>query len=263
MKYKLIAADMDGTLLNDRHELTERTITAITGAVEAGVLFVTATGRPFYGIGIVNDHITGDMPFIIFNGASVVMGKSKEMLFRKQLDASLAKEVYALGMERGIPLIMWTEQLWCNSECKATMGYRKYFDLDMRIIENIDDFEDEFIYKFIWFGMPDVIGKLQSEMQEHFRGRLNCHTSQPEYLEFVGPDADKGSAMAELGRVYDIDRSEMIAIGDGHNDISMLKYAGLGIAMENAPEAVKAVCGEVTLSNNNDGVAAVIEKYIL
>jgi len=263
MKYKLIAADMDGTLLNDKLELTERTKNAIIGAVEAGALFVTATGRPFKGIGIINDHITADMPFIIFNGAAIVMGKSKEVLFRKRLDISLVKEVYALSMDRGIPLVLWTEQLWGNSECKATIGYKKYFGLEMQIIENIDDFEDEFIYKLIWFGTPDVISRFQSEMQDHFRGRLNCHTSLPVYLEFVGLDAEKGSAMAELGRIYGIDRSEMIAIGDGYNDVSMLKYAGLGIAMENAPDAIKATCDEVTLSNNSDGVAAVIEKYIL
>jgi hypothetical protein len=69
--------------------------------------------------------------------------------------------------------------------------------------------------------------------------------------------------MAEVGRLYGIDRSEMVAVGDGYNDISMLSYAGLGVAMGNAPDDIKAVCGAVTLSNNDDGVADVIERYVL
>jgi hypothetical protein len=243
VKYKLIAADMDGTLLNDESELSERTKTAILGAVKAGALFVAATGRAMPGVENVNALFDKDTPFIILNGASAVMGKSRKVLLEKHLDITLAKEVYDIGMSRDIPMVLWTaKQLWISRDYKETSDYRNMYAADMKIISDIDELKDEGIFKILWFETPANVRRLQHEMNDHFQGRLNC---------------------PEIGRVFGIGRSEMVAVGDGYNDISMLKYAGLGIAMENSPDDVKAVCSEVTLSNNNDGVAAVIERYIL
>ena len=264
MKYKLIAADMDGTLLNDDSELSERTKIAITKTAQTGVLFVAATGRAMQGVENINALFGRDMPFIILNGASAVMGKSREVLFRKYMDPVLAKEVYDIGISRDIPIVLWTDKhLWVSREYKATSDYQRAYTADMKIIRDMDELKDEGIYKMIWFDTADNVSRFQIEMNEHFGGKLNCHSSRPIFLEFVSPDADKGSAMAEIGKIYGIDRSEMIAVGDGFNDISMLKYAGLGVAMGNAPDEIKAVCGHVTLSNNEDGVAAVIDEFIL
>ena len=264
MKYKFIAADMDGTLLNDESRLSERTKTAIRKALEAGAFFTTATGRAASGVESVSELLDKDMPLIVLNGASVVMSKSREVLFNKYLDISLVKEVYDMGMVCGVSMmIRASEWLWANRESKATIGYRNAYNADMKVISDINDLDSESVYKVLWFETAESIRRLSSEMNEYFKGRLNCHSSLPTVLEFVSIEADKGSAMAEIGRIYGIDRSEMIAVGDGYNDVSMLKYAGLGIAMANAPDDVKAVCKEVTLSNNDDGVAAVIEKYIL
>jgi len=268
MKYKLIAVDMDGTLLNDEQKITERTKIAIVKAVETGALFVTATGRSIMGAGLINELFEQDMPFIVFNGASAVMGKSKEILFSKFLDTDTANEVYDIGKSRGMPMVVWTNKgLRAHYGGEESEVYRKYFHKyyynDQKEIDEFSEIAHEQVYKIIWFGPRETVNKYHIEMGKHFENRANCHPSLPEYLEFVSPEADKGIAMGELGKIYGIDKSEMIAVGDGYNDVSMLKYAGLGIAMENAPDEIKAVCGEVTLSNNDDGVAAVIEKYIL
>jgi len=264
MKYQLVAADMDGTLLNDSSELTDRTKTAILNVVEAGALFVTATGRAFPGIEMINELFAKDMPFIVFNGATAIMGKSRKVLFKKYLDVTLTKEVYDLGIRYDVPMIVWTEKRpWASHECKVTDDYRKLYNIGMGIIGDIYDLEAEGIFKVLWFGTEEGIRQYQREMSEHFRGRLNCHASRPEFLEFVSLEADKGSALEEIGRIYGIERSAMIAVGDSYNDISMLKYAGLGVAVSNAPDEIKNVSNEVTLSNNEDGVAVVIEKYIL
>jgi len=264
MKYKLIAADMDGTLLNDESKMSERTKTAIRKAEEAGVMFTTATGRAMSGVESVNSLLSNDMPFIINNGASVVMGKSGQVLFNKYLDLALTKEIYSLALSLDIPMVVRTNaRLWASRESRQTNEYRNIYNADVNIISDVDDIKGEGIFKVIWFGAPEMIMRLQREMNSVFKGRLNCHSSLPMYLEFVSIEADKGAAMAEVGKIYGIDRSEMIAVGDGYNDVSMLKYAGLGIAMANAPDDVKAACGQTTLSNNDDGVAAVIEQYLL
>ena len=268
MTYKLIAADMDGTLLNDDEKMTQRTKTAIVRAVEAGCLFVTATGRAISGADMVNGLLNQDMPFIVFNGASVVMGKSGKVLFNKYLGTALAREVLDMGKRHGAPMIVWTDaglrKVHTDNPVKEYLEYdRKYNAIGYITIGGIDEIIGEKVNKVIWFSSRDRIRGYQSEMNGYFGGRVNCYSSLPEFLEFVNPQADKGAAMEEIGKIYGIDRSEMIAVGDGYNDISMLKYAGLGVAMDNAPDDVKAASDLVTLSNNDDGLAAVIERYVL
>jgi len=268
MTYKLIAADMDGTLLNDDEKMTQRTKTAIVRAVEAGCFFVTATGRAISGAEMVNCLFDQDMPFIVFNGASVVMGKSGKVLFNKYLGTALAREVLDMGKRHDAPMIVWTDagmrKVHTDNPVKEYLRYdRKYNAIGYITIGGIDEIIEEKVNKVIWFSSRDRIRCYQSEMNAYFGGRVNCYSSLPEFLEFVNPQADKGAAMEEIGKIYGIDRSEMIAVGDGYNDIPMLKYAGLGVAMENAPDDVKAASDLVTLSNNDDGLAAVIERYVL
>ena len=265
MKYKLLAADMDGTLLNDKSEITEKTKTAVLKAIEAGVLFVTATGRALSGVEFINALFDKDLPFITHNGAMVCMGKSRKVLVNKHLGFDLAKEVFDLGVAYEIPVVVWTgKKLWVSRECEDTRFYRGIANTDMSVITDIYELKDAGgVSKLLWIDSPGNISRYHREMSERFGGRLNCYPSRPIFLEFFSIDADKGIALAEIGRIYEIDRSEMVAVGDSYNDIAMLKYAGFGVAMENSPDEIKAVCGHVTLSNNNDGVAAVIDEYIL
>jgi len=264
MKYKMIASDLDGTLLNDDSILSERTKDAVLKAMDAGALFVMATGRAMSGIEHINAIFDRDVPFITLNGAVIIMGKSRKILVNKYLDFALAKDVFNSGAGLDVAMVVWTgRRLWASREDEATRLYNGKAGKEMRIISYFDELEEEGISKVLWIDTPERIRRHHHSMKERYYGRLNCYPSQPMFLEFVSLDTDKAIAMEEIGRIYGIDRSEMIAVGDGYNDVSMLEYAGLGVAMDNAPDDVKAVCGYVTLSNNEDGVAAVIEKYIL
>jgi len=267
MKYKLIASDMDGTLVNDKSQLSERTKTAIIKAVEAGVLFVTATGRPFSNVQEVNELLDRDMPFIVFNGAAAYMGKSEKLLFERFLDFDLAIEAFETGQKKGIAQIIWTgPRLWANRRCDETNLYESFSkSLKMSIVTDLTTIKDEIpgISKVLWIDDPIYIKKLAVEMREHFNGKLKCVSSMPHFLEFVSNSAGKGTALAEICRRNGIDRSEVIAVGDGYNDVCMLEYAGFGVAVENAPDDIKAACDFVTSSNNDDGVAEVIERFIL
>ena len=267
MKYKLIATDMDGTLVNDESKLTDRTKAAILKAIDAGVLFVPATGRPFSNVKIVNELHDKDMPCIVFNGASAYMSKSGKLLFERFLDHELATEAFDFGQKKGIAMIMWTgPRLWANYRCEATNKYESLCKgLTMTIVTDLATIKDEVdgISKVLWIDHPENIKNHSVEMKAHFGNKLNCVSSMSHFLEFVSKDASKGLALAEIGKLYGIDRSEMIAIGDAYNDVCMLEYAGLGVAVENAPDDIKAKCDHVTLSNNDDGVAEVIERFIL
>ena len=264
MKYRLIASDIDGTLLNRESALTPRTTAALRSAVEAGVLFVAATGRAPRGVGFLGELFDKDMPFIVLNGASAVMSKSHKVLFNKYLGFALAKEAYEIGLSRGAPMIIWTDRrLWVSSTHETTEAYRRHYGMELNLVGDFEELRDENIYKVFWVDDAERTRLYQAEMNERFGGKLNCHTSMPQYLEFVCSEAGKGAALEEVGRLYGIDRSEMIAVGDGYNDISMLKYAGLSAAVANAPDDVKAACNLVTRSNDEDGVAVIIEEYIL
>jgi len=259
LKYKLLAVDMDGTLLNSESAITERTRQAILAAMEKGVLFVPSTGRPMGGMQQISASFGFDMPMILFNGAMAVMSKSGRTLFSQGLAPGDAKEIYELGMERGIPVVMWMgERLHVSHDCGAIQDYQAITGATMR---PITDFRG--VTKMLWLPPGGNALRWQGEMHAHFGGRVNCHTSRPYILEFVDAGASKGLALAAVGEAYGIARGEMIAVGDGYNDVSMLEDAGLGVAMGNAPEDIKRLCQHVTLSNDEDGVAAVIEKFIL
>ena len=264
MKYKLVATDVDGTLVNDKSVFTPRTLTAIRDAVDAGVIFAAATGRPMCAAEELTSLTSKDMPIIIYNGATVFMSKSRKVLTHDYLDLDLAKEVHKMSIDRDIALALWADDhLWITRNCKFTNDYRNLSYVEMTIIPDMEELRGHGISKIVWLDKPDVVAQLQTEMNEYFGDRLNCHTALPEVLEFVGPGTSKAKALAEIGKLYGIDRSEMIAVGNGFNDISMIRYAGFGVAVDNAPADVRNASDYVTLSNNDDGVADVIEKFIL
>ncbi|MCL2487882.1 MAG: Cof-type HAD-IIB family hydrolase [Oscillospiraceae bacterium] len=264
MPYKLLAVDMDGTLLNSASELTERTKIAIRAAINRGILFVPATGRPMLGMGFLNELLDDDLPFIVYNGARVVTGKTEKVLFSKSLDFRFAKDIYALGVSRNIPVVIWRdERLFVSRDCAEIQKYRGISDAKMEIIGDIAMLSDQAVTKMIWILPQEQAGAYQDEMNAYFNGHVNCHTSRPYLLEFVDTEASKGRALEEIGKIYGIDAKEMIAVGDSYNDLSMLEYAGLGVAMGNAPDDIQAVCQYVAPSNDEDGVAEVVEKFIV
>lgn len=266
MNYKLLAVDMDGTLLNDQSAVTEKTKDAVLRAIGQGMLFVPSTGRPLCGMGMINEMFgrDADLPFILFNGAMAMTGNSRQILFSQNLQFPAAREIYVRGVDHGFPVVLWAgEHLFVSHDCEQTRNYQSIVGADMQLIADINRFEGEKIVKMIWIVPPDEALGIQREEAAVFHGRVNCHTSRPYLLEFVDVGASKAQALREVGRVYGIEPSEMVAIGDGYNDVSMLEFAGLGIAMQNAPDDIKKICQQVTSSNNDDGVAKAIFKYIL
>ena len=267
MKYKLLAADMDGTLLNDNRELTPRTVAALRKMVEAGIWFVPSTGRPLSRMGMISSLFDEDMPFILYNGAMVAMHLSGEVLHSVSLSPDTAKEVYQLGQERDLSIALWqNEKLYFNRDCPFTRQYGELHGSNPNLISEKSDLESlaqQGITKILWIDHPSRIINFFKEMAAHFGDSLNCHPSRPEFLEFVHAAASKAAAMEVIGARLGVSQAEMVAIGDGYNDLSMLQYAGFSVAMGNAPGEIKAVCNHVTCSNNEDGVAVFIEKHLL
>ena len=267
MTYKLLAADMDGTLLNDNRELSPRTAAALRKMVEAGIYFVPSTGRPLIRMGMISSLFNEDMPFILYNGAMVVMHLSGEVLHSVSLAQDTAQEVYQLGQDYDMAMALWqNDKLYFNRDCHNTREYVELYSANLNIISGqaqLESLAGQGITKILWIDDPSRVMSYYKKMSAHFGDRLNCHPSRPELLEFVHTAASKAAAMEAIGSRLGVSQAEMIAIGDGYNDLSMLQYAGFSVAMANAPEEIKAVCSHVTGSNNEDGVAAFIEEYLL
>lgn len=266
MNYRLLAADMDGTLLNDNLVISPRTQDAVRQWVDAGLLLVPTTGRPLCALGKISSLFEEDMPFIVYNGAMGIMHRSKEVLFTFTLTPELVPEIMELAEERGIPAGLWCqEKLYANFDCEPMRLFQKATSAPAKILDGPEELESlaiKGVTKIFWIDYSHNVVTHQREMPAHFGDKVNCHASIPELFEFVSPEASKAKALEKLRVSLNVSREEIIAIGDGYNDLSMLKYAGFSIAMGNAPQDIKEICNHVTLDNNNDGVAIWIENYL-
>jgi len=264
MKYKLIAADIDGTLVNNKREITPRTKEKIHEAINKGVIFAICSGRPIQGVQLITRQLEADVPVITYNGAMVITGESRKIIYSCTMRKEDALQVERLGRERNTTIAIWADnQLYVNRMDERAAQYSELSGTEPVLYENVEELIEKGINKILWYDEVDRINEFLKELQGKLNPSVNFHTSQPFFLEFVDINASKAIALEKLGEYYGIKREEMIAIGDGFNDLSMIEYAGLGVAMENAPFEIKEAADFVTLSNENDGVAYVIEKFIL
>lgn len=265
MKYKLIAADMDGTLLNDSGTITPQTVKAIKEAVANGAIFTVSTGRPIQGVDKYNGLLNLKAPIITYNGAMIVKSDTREVLFSKTLLYEDAMVILKTGNELSITMCIWANnKLYCNFHNEKVDDYKKLSDVEPILIEDYDVLAKSGITKILWYDQADVIANVQEKLKDIPFEKVTYCTSKPTFLEFFHSDVSKAQAMKTIGEIYNIKREEMIAIGDGYNDLPMIEYAGLGVAMANAPEGVKRQSDYITeRSNNCDGIAEVIRKFIL
>jgi hypothetical protein len=264
MTYKLLAVDIDGTLLSSKGMLSDENRKAVRLAVQQGVMVTLSTGRPIQGVGYINDMLDLDAPFITYNGAMVITSKSKEVLFEQRLSAKNAKLVTETGKRLGTTQVVWAEnKLYVTEKNEKTDFYRDISEVEPILVDDFDEAIQNGVTKILWYDDIEKIEKFQSEVGESLNNEIVFHTSRSYFLEFVDSRASKAIAMEKIGERFGIKQSEMIAVGDGYNDLSMIEYAGLGVAMENANDEIKKTADYITLSNDEDGVAHVIYKFIL
>ena len=264
MKYKLIAVDMDGTLLDSDKKLSRESIAAVKRYTDSGGIFIISTGRPIQGVENYYEILGIDTPVLAFNGAMIITPFERKILYEITLDEETALNAIQYGRELGTTLCIWSEnRLHAFEICERVKTYAARSGVTPTIIEDAGTIAKQGISKVLWYDEESKIEKYQIGIEQHIKGTYNYFTSELYYLEFVNPEASKASGLRFLGEYYGIEQAEMIAIGDGMNDISMIEYAGLGVAMANAAEKVKAAADFITLTNDEDGVVHVIDEIAL
>ncbi|WP_405370663.1 Cof-type HAD-IIB family hydrolase [Phocaeicola sp.] len=268
MKYKLLVLDLDGTLTNTRKEVTEHTRTTLIKAQEQGLKIVLASGRPTYGIAPLANLLQLDKYegyVLSYNGGEIIDWKTGELLYKNLLDPEVLPYLYQCANDNHFAIVTYDGE-YVLTEYPDDKYVLKEALLNVMKIKKVDNFLKAVqhpIAKCLIVGEPTRLAVLEKEMYNHLHDRMGVFRSEPYFLELVPKGIDKAQSLAVLLKEIGMTKDEMIAVGDGFNDLSMIKYAGLGVAMSNAQEVVKENADFITLSNEEDGVAHVVEKFIL
>ncbi len=265
--YKLIAIDMDGTLLNSKKEISKGNETAVKTAKLKGTNVVIATGRPQVGIKRYSDQLScencNDYQ-IVFNGALVINNKTNEVIYEELLNGKDVEYLYRISKDLKINIHAFNR----NQEC-ITPKMSKYTELEGSI-NNINvgivDFntieENEKIIKIMFIDEPEILQTAIDNLPDEVYKKYSVVRSAPYFLEFLNKKAEKWKAVEALANHLNITNEETICIGDAGNDYEMVKNAGLGVAMANGFKEVLDVAKFITKDNNSDGVAYAINKYV-
>ncbi len=260
-RYDMIALDVDGTLLNEQHVLTQSTRKAVRQAAEGGAEIVLCTGRgPSNTFPVLEDlGLTGVI--ITHNGSATVDAAKKELLHHYPMEASLLAPYIAYCRQNGVHYDVNTPfDLYIESAAReAEAMYANYRITPIK--RAADDRLPEGLVKLTVFGEMAVMDKVQAEWEAWPPG-LQRIRSGDFFIDVQHAEASKGRALEQYAALRGVDRSRVLAIGNYYNDVGMLEYAGLGIAMDNSPDAVKSSADAVTLSNDEDGVAAALHAYL-
>lgn len=263
---RLVAMDMDDTLLQDDWTISERTINAIRQAQKKGVYVTFATGRATTSVRPYAEQLGLNVPVITYNGAKIQEVLSGEILYRRVIPIATAKDISAWLLAQDIHFHVYlkdhifVEKMneWSRQYARATRVPVEEIDLIERLSA-----EQEGVEKILLMGEPEMTILWNEKIHQRYEGKVRSTKSKPHFLELIHPSVSKGTALASLAERLGVKREEVMAIGDSLNDIEMIRYAGLGVAMGNARTEVKEIADKITATNQEDGVAQAIEEYVL
>ena len=269
MKYKLLVLDVDGTLLNDAKEITKRTLSALLKIQQMGVRVVLASGRPSYGLMKVAKTLElGNYGgFILsYNGCQIINAQNGEILFERRINPEMLPYLEKKARKNGFALFTYHDNLILtnNSDDEHVLDEAELNDLVVIEEEEFSTAIDFAPCKCMLVSDDEVaLVALEEHWKKRLSGVLDVFRSEPFFLEVVPCSVDKANTLGALLEHLGVKREEVMAIGDGTCDVAMLQLAGMGVAMGQAPDSVKACADYITASNEEDGVAAAVEKMIL
>ncbi|NDL68077.1 Cof-type HAD-IIB family hydrolase [Anaerotalea alkaliphila] len=263
--YKMLVLDMDDTLLDDELHVSDENVQAILQAKEMGVEIVFCSGRADKSmmnyIEALNIHDEHEF-FVSYNGAKIDRLDGK-VLFYKPLEGELLRELVALGREWGLDTQLYQELMIAEGRTERIEEYERLSGVHARIVDSLDEIDSSIKVLYNSLDKP-LLEKLQKEVLDRYGDRVNAFFSKPFYLEVLDKDANKGKAVEFLAKKLGIRQEEIIAMGDSYNDLFMISYAGLGVAVGNAHPEIKGQADYVTEATNNDSaVAEVVRKFLL
>jgi hypothetical protein len=268
--YKIIACDLDETLLDDKHRISEKNRIAIQKADELGVKFVPATGRGFNTVdGTLKELglFDKEQEYVIsFNGGAITENKDHKLLHFQGIPFETAKKLYQRGLTYDVCIHVYTKDTvyvynYVQAEkdyVGARMPIQEIFD------KTLDFLEGQEIVKMLYMNFDqNYLHQIEEDLKEITK-EIDVSYSSNRYIEFNNQGINKGQGLLSLAKLLGAKPEETIAIGDNFNDLSMIVAAGLGVVVKNAVEGIRSSCDYITEATNNESaVAEVIEKFIL
>ena len=268
MQVKLLALDIDGTLTNDEKKITSDTKNTLLQVQEKGVRLMLASARPVPGLYEMAEELelyTHQGILMAYNGGRISLASDGSVLSETSMDKEKTKALLRYLETLPVTVILDDgKQFYVTDE----KGYKVEFEcrnnrMSCTEVDNLSDFLDFAPVKLLLAVDPEQILQIQQQIAAHLDEDLTVVRTAAFYLEIIPRQIDKGKGLKDICKVLGISIKDAAAFGDSENDIPMLEAAGWGIAMENAEEAVKDKADKVTLSNNEDGIAYAIKKWLL
>ncbi|MCL1950069.1 MAG: Cof-type HAD-IIB family hydrolase [Turicibacter sp.] len=264
--YKIIVLDLDGTLMSSKNQILPETKKALIRAQERGIKVVLASGRPTFGMVKAAKELRLDEfgGFTLsYNGGRIICAQSGDRIYDDSLTPEIAHELYDLAKEMNINIMAYEEEHIVTVDDDQWIQKESFIN-DMPI-KKVEDFKTAVTFntvKCLCTGEPDYLEGVEKKFQERLGERLSVMRSMPFFLEIMPQNINKAYSLQKLCDHLGIDKSEMIACGDGYNDLPMIEFAGLGVAMANAVAEVKERANYITKSNDENGILHVIEKFM-
>lgn len=276
MPIRLLALDIDGTLLTPLGELTPRNSAAIKQARQSGVQIVLVTGRRFNSARELVQRLELDVPLVSHNGALTKNIETLQTIDYHPLDTEIARAIIGVGRECCADIICCDDpdglgKMVLEGVSMDNKSLHRYLDKYRESVVEVSDlleYVDHPPIQIMFSGRCDPMDEFAENLKNEIGVRIQLfktryRSADLTILDALSVTASKGASLEMIARKYSIPREEVMAIGDNHNDLTMLQYAGLGVVMANAEDELKQMGFELTSSNEKDGVAEAIERHIL
>ena len=265
-RYKILALDIDGTLTTSDKIITKETKEAVIRLQENGIKVIIASGRSEYGF----RHIVDELEFVkfgsyvmSFNGGRIINCATGEIVYDNPLALTYLPEIYEIAVENNLGIIGYENDCLISGN-----GIDKYQEYDawackmkLKEVENFPVYFKKPFNKCLLTGEPEHLREVLDNVRKRFEGRLNIFLSEEFFIEVLPDNVHKAAALESFIHKLGVDRKELICIGDGANDITMIEYAGMGVAMANSNPLLIDKADYITDSNDNNGVLKAIKKF--
>lgn len=264
---KVLILDIDGTLTNSQKEISQETKRGILNIQERGHKVMLASGRPTPGMKRYAEELQLEKYggyLLSFNGGRIINCRTGEIVFQKTLPGIVIPGLYRFAKEHDCGLITYLgEQIVLGTRMDEYIGIESHINgMEVREVENFVEFVDFDVNKCLMTAPPERAGQYEKELAAKYQDRLSIYRSEPFFIEIMPKNVDKASSIDRMLSTVGLTRENTICCGDGFNDMTMIEYAGVGVAMGNAQPAVKEKADYITGTNDEDGLVDVIKKYI-
>lgn len=268
MNEKILVLDIDGTLTNSAKDISPETKKGLMMIQERGHIVMLASGRPSPGMMRYAKELELEKfggYLLSFNGARIINCRTGEIVYQRTLPSFVIPGLHDFAKKHHCGLITY-----CGDYVVSGTGMDEYIELESRIngmrVREVDDFVNFVnfdVNKCLMTAPPKEAEVYMKMLQEKYTDTLSIYRSEPFFIEIMPKNVDKAASLERMLETVGLKKEDAICCGDGYNDITMIAYAGVGVAMANAREEVKAVADYITKSNDEDGLVDVIHKFII